>query len=213
MMCKYCDEETGLSGGAQANHVAWCHLNPNRKTRAAALEKVRVARVGKPGTNQYIKALREGRSIEISQETRDKIAKAGLGRAHSEETKKQLSEKRRAWLKEHPESHPWKKNNKFKSIPCEHLKEVLKDRGMTFSEEYQPIPDRAFSVDIAFIDKKIAVEVNGEQHYNRDGSLKKYYQDRHDLIVKSGWTVLEFHYARCYGPHIDETISTIKRLL
>ena len=44
----------------------------------------------------------------------------------SKETRQKISEKRKAYLKAHPDEHPWKRNNKFKSIPCEHLKEILK---------------------------------------------------------------------------------------
>ena len=212
-MCKYCNEETGLSGGAQSNHVAWCHLNPKRQERAKALEKARAARAGKPGTNRHTKALKEGKTVKVSQETRDKISKAGLGRTHSPEMKQHLSEKRKEWLRLHPEDHPWKKSERFKSVPCEALKNLLRSEGFIFDEEYSPIPNRAFSVDIAFPSQKLAIEVNGEQHYNRDGTLRKYYQERHDLIVKFGWLVIELHYAKCYGSHLVETISLIKKYL
>ena len=43
-------------------------------------------------------------------------------RKHSEESKKLISEKRIEWLKNNPDKHPWKKNTKFISIPCEILK-------------------------------------------------------------------------------------------
>ena len=29
---------------------------------------------------------------------------------------------------------------------------------------------------------RIGIEINGNQHYERNGKLKKYYQDRHDHI-------------------------------
>lgn len=213
MVCKYCNIETNLLGGAHSNHVSWCHSNPKREERAKALEKVRAARLGKPGTNQYIKAKREGRTVEISQEVREKISKAGTGRLHSEETKRQLSEMRKKWLKDHPEEHPWKRREKFQSIPCNHLKNCLRDEGLTFEEEYSPIQDRAYSLDIAFPTNKLAIEINGEQHYDRKGNLKPYYQERHNLIVDSGWTVLEVHYARCFGTYLSETIALIKSYL
>lgn len=127
--------------------------------------------------------------------------------------KKHLSEKRKEWLKSHPDDHPWKRSDRFKSAPCEALKQRLREEGIAFEEEHSPISDRAFSVDIAFPDQKVAIEVNGEQHYNRDGTLRKYYQERHDLIAKSGWTVIELHYAKCYGSHLTETLTSIKKWL
>ena len=61
-----------------------------------------------------------------------------------------------------------------------------------------------FSIDIAFPDIKFGIEVNGNQHYNSDGTLKPYYKERHDLIEKSGWILLELHYSSCY---IDDILE------
>ncbi|MDY5668732.1 MAG: hypothetical protein SPK43_05840 [Candidatus Onthovivens sp.] len=58
--------------------------------------------------------------------------------------------------------------------------------GINFIEEYCPFIDSAISVDIAFPDIKIGIEINGNQHYNRDGSLKDYYQKRHDKLEEAG---------------------------
>lgn len=119
---------------------------------------------------------------------------------HSEETKLLLSKKRKEWLKNNPDKHPWRNKDKFKSIPCEKVKEFLKRMKIEFIEEFQPmIEDRTFSIDIAMPDKLIALEINGNQHYERDGSLKLYYQQRHDLLEKHGWDVYEIHYSACFN--------------
>ena len=210
MICKYCNVETALSGLAHFNkHVKWCDVNPKK---IDALEKLRESRPGginHPGENQYTKAAKEGRRIEVSHETRKKLSNAGKGKVHSHETKFLLSDQRKKWLKDNPDLHPWKRHDKFRSVPCEVLKTALREVGIQFQEEYTPLEDRAFSVDIAFPDQKLAVEVNGEQHYNRDGSLRSDYRDRHELIEKSGWHVLELHYAKCYEPHLDETLKLV----
>ncbi len=118
----------------------------------------------------------------------------------SEETKKAISEKRKEWLKNNPERHPWRNRNKFKSEPCEKAKEFLTKLGLSFISEYQPeIEGRYFSVDIALPDKMIALEVNGNQHYERDGRLKPYYQERHELLEAAGWNVFEIHYSACFN--------------
>jgi very-short-patch-repair endonuclease len=119
-------------------------------------------------------------------------------RVVSEETKIKISKGRKNWLKQNPEKHPWRKSNKFKSIPCENVKSFLRECGIEFLEEYQPIEDRYFSIDIAIPSKMIALEINGNQHYEKDGSLKEYYQIRHDLLVSSGWRILEIHYSLCF---------------
>lgn len=121
-------------------------------------------------------------------------------RTHSEKTKIAISEKRKKWLAENPEKHPWKRNDKLKSEPCERVKEFLTKLGIFFVSEFTPeINGRFFSIDIALPDKKIALEINGNQHYNRDGSLKPYYQERHNLLTNAGWTVFEVHYSVCFN--------------
>lgn len=113
---------------------------------------------------------------------------------------KKISESRKLYLKNNPDSHVWKRKEKFKSKPCEYFKKMLRENNIEFIEEYSPLIDegRMFSVDIAFPDKKIAVEINGNQHYNRDGTLKAYYKERHDLITSKGWKVIEIPYNVVY---------------
>lgn len=123
-----------------------------------------------------------------------------------EETRKKLSESRKDFLSRNPEKHPWKNREKFISLPCEKFKEALRQRSIHFAEEFSPLPDRHYSCDIAWPDKKIAIEINGNQHYNRDGTLKDYYKERHQAISDAGWKVYEIHYTICYKPELIEKI-------
>lgn len=116
-----------------------------------------------------------------------------------ENWRKKVSEGRKKFLKENPELHPWKRKDKFKSKPCEVLKSYLSAKGLIFIEEWQPLEERFFSIDIAFPDIKLGIEVNGNQHYDREGKLNPYYQERHDLICAAGWTLIELHYVSCYN--------------
>lgn len=119
---------------------------------------------------------------------------------HTEESKRKISEKRKKWLAENPDKHPWKSSNKFKSKPCEKAKEFLKQMNIQFIGEYDPkINGRNFSIDIALPDKKIAIEINGNQHYEKTGELKPYYQKRQDLLEADGWTVYQVHYSACFN--------------
>ena len=119
-------------------------------------------------------------------------------RVHSLETKQNLSKIRKNFLIENPDKHHWRTKEKHKSEPCERVKEYLRSLNIVFVEEWQPLTNFAYSLDIAFPDFKLAIEINGNQHYNSDGSLKEYYQRRHDLIEQNGWTILELHYTVAY---------------
>lgn len=199
MKCKYCNKEIDLFGPKFSSHVKWCDDNPKKEIYLTKLEHARNKRKELPASNHYIKAAQEGREIKTSLETREKLSKAGKGRLHDDETKEIISNKRKKWLQENPELHPWKKSRKFISAPCEFFKQKLRSLGIEFEEEYSPIEGRYFSIDIAFPQKKIGIEINGEQHYKRTGELKEYYKKRHELIENAGWTLLELHYSSCYN--------------
>lgn len=124
---------------------------------------------------------------------------------HTEETRKLLSEKRKKWLAENPEKHVWKRHSKFKSVPCERLKEILMTKGMVFVEEYTPRGIN-YSIDIAFPDKLIGIEVNGNQHYERDGRLKDYYAQRQTKLESMGWKIVQLPYSMCF---FESTIQPI----
>lgn len=120
----------------------------------------------------------------------------------TDKDRKESSEKRKAWLKNNPEKHPWRKSDKFRSVPCELLKEKLRESNISFFEEVLVSEEINYSVDILIPSKNLVIEVNGNQHYNPDGTLKEYYQNRHDFIKSLGWEILELHYSLVYDPNI-----------
>lgn len=120
-------------------------------------------------------------------------------RIHTKETIELMSTLKIKFLKENPDRHPWKKSSKFRSAPCEKFKSFLISNNINFIGEYQPLDDKFYNIDISFPDKKIGIEINGNQHYNRDGSLKQYYKKRHDEIENAGWKLFEIHYSKVYN--------------
>lgn len=137
-----------------------------------------------------------------------------LNRKKSKLTKEEISEKlskavSKFWS-ENPDKHPWKKNTKFKSVPCINFKKILSEMGIQFIEEYTISDDRLFSVDIALPQHKISIEINGNQHYEKDGTLKEYYKNRHNFIESLGWKIYELHYSICFNDEvIKKTINNI----
>lgn len=122
------------------------------------------------------------------------------GHKWSEEDKKLISERRKKFLKENPDKHPWRKNSKFVSKPCEDFKNFLKSKNYKFEEEVRVVQDRNYSVDICFPDLMLIFEINGNQHYDLDSmQLKPYYQERHDIISALGWTIIEIPYNQSYN--------------
>ena len=185
-ICKYCGRKIG-NNGCLILHERRCLNNPNRLiSKTQAIKDERNLRRDENGKLKY------------------------KSHKHTEETKKILSEKRKQWLLEHKDQHVWRRDSKFLSEPCENLKQYLKDKGINFVEEYEPFDDINYCLDIAWPDEKIAIEVNGNQHYNQDGSLSKYYQKRHNLFIKRGWKIFEIHYTKCYNININDFNDILK---
>ena len=128
---------------------------------------------------------------------------------HSEQTKQKISQIRKQYIKQHPESFAWRNADKFKSKPCENLKQFLKNNGINFYQEYKNVQEfngRNYAIDIAFPNQKIAIEVNGTQHYNRDGTLTPYFQQRHDILQKAGWRVQQIPYNKAYKQEVRQSL-------
>lgn len=135
---------------------------------------------------------------------------------HSEESKRKLSEKRKKYLKENPKSHSWSKFHDKETEPEKRLAEYLTKLNKFQVHRWYNIPEseKFFEIDFAIPELKIAIEVNGEQHYNRDGSLADYYKKRDDYIKSLGWKTLQIHYVLCFKEDklneiFNELISSI----
>lgn len=187
--CKHCDLEFDLSPHKKANHIRWCEKNPSRKRRKVK-KCEKCDKDAKP------------RSLYCKD--------CGGFRKHTSEAKKIISDKRKVWLKENPDKHVWKRHSKFKSVPCEKLKEFILSKNIKFLPEFTPLIDRSFAVDIAFPEKMVCLEINGNQHYDAIGKLKPYYQEKHDLITAAGWKIIEIHYSLCFkSEYISSLLDTI----
>lgn len=188
--CPYCKMSL-KNVSNNGNHVRWCSLNPK------VIARKKVKRYCSLCHKEIISEKKRTRCDECKHK-------------HTEHTKQQMSKKRSEWLRKNPDKHPWRKKEKFISIPCEKFKKYLDSIGLKYISEYNTYSEtkRNFSIDIAFPDIKVGIEINGNQHYNKDGSLKDYYQIRHNIIESHGWKLLEIHYSDCFN--IESVQNIIK---
>ena len=185
-ICSYCGKEIG-NHGCLILHEKYCKNNPNRiisKTQSIREER---------DSRRDINGILRKKGHELSEETKQKISKS-----------------RKEWLIKNKDKHIWKHNLKFLSIPCENLKAYFRDKKIEFVEEYTPYKDINYCIDIAWPDEKIGIEVNGNQHYNNDGSLKPYYKHRHDILEERGWQIFEVHYTKCYSINVKSFEDILK---
>lgn len=196
-ICPKCNKEINVNNFAnKANHIRWCDTSIEAKIDTYDWKMYQ------DEYNKLHSWVKVAKKVHKCRQVMEVGVKKGFLKTHkpfhTEETKKHISEIRKQYLKDHPETHCWKSNNKFKSEPCEKFKKILKNKNIYFVEEYQPLEDRFFSIDIAFPNDKIGIEINGNQHYDREGNLKQYYMERHQLIENSGWKLYEIPYFKVY---------------
>lgn len=148
--------------------------------------------------NYIINSYKEGSSIcEISRTIKKSRTFVSNVLLRNKIERRSLSESRKLFLKNHPESHSWRRIGKLKSKPCESFKQILKNEGIDFIEEFSDF-DRFYSIDIAFPKMKIGFEINGNQHYDENWQLKEYYKNRSSYLEGIGWKIYQIHYSICF---------------
>ena len=110
---------------------------------------------------------------------------------HTEETKQRIREIRLAYMKEHPENTAWRKRNK-PSYPEKCFIKFLEENGYSkkhlIEREKSVFP---YYIDFAFINEKIAIEIDGSQHINDQNRIERD-EDKNNILINNGWTVLRF---------------------
>lgn len=193
-VCPFCRIDlTNINTGA---HIRWCKLNPKREEY---IKKIKERGVKQMLTPQARKKAIEG--IKLAHKNgKYKNKKITKKWHHTKKTKQLLSEKRKSYLMKNKEKHNWSLYKNKESKPEKLFREVISTFDKEIIQYYIPHEnDRFFELDFADVKNKIGFEINGNQHYNKNGELRKYYLDRHNYFERKGWKIIEIHYLNCYN--------------
>lgn len=223
-ICKYCKKEFD-SKQKLAGHVTFCKHNPNYLDNINKLKENRkninynnfknnnkqyiCKYCGKIINNKGCLVLHERSCINnpnrIITEKQLKLKEQKQNKQPkklSEEHKRKIKESLIKWRKLNYEK--FLQYSRQKSQCCENFKKMLKLKNINFIEEYSPfIPNKLYSLDIAFPDIKIGIEINGSQHYNKDGSLNQYTLEKQKYFEDRGWKIFQIFYKLCYNINIE----------
>ena len=108
---------------------------------------------------------------------------------HDEAYKEKMRKFRLRYMKEHPEKTAWRKRNE-PSYPEKCFIKFLEDNGYDkkycIEREYPVFP---YYIDFAFVDLKVAVEIDGSQHVLDEERITRD-EDKDKTLTSTGWKVL-----------------------
>lgn len=108
---------------------------------------------------------------------------------HDDSYKEKMREYRLEFMKKHPEETAWRKRNE-PSYPekcfINFLIENGYDKKYRIEREYSVFP---YYIDFAFVDAKVAVEIDGSQHI-LDKERVARDEDKDKILTSNGWKVL-----------------------
>jgi very-short-patch-repair endonuclease len=201
--------------------VAW---NKGKKNRISeeGLERLRESRKRFTGENHP----RYG--VKLSEETKNKISEANknynknnkaiwLGKHHTEESKKKIGEKSKG--KKHSEEFKEKQRQRLLngqavmmnkcitklSKPELKLREIVKLLYPNCEFQYKVFN---YSLDIALIEKKIAIEYDGWYHFDSKESIERHNR-RQKQIEEQGWKFLRYNIFQPF-PDKEKVINDIQ---
>ena len=209
LYCKFCNKIC-INLNSLRNHERLCPKNPNRNHKWVK---------GRTGWSKGKTAENDPR-IRMQVETYKSRMKDGsikpshLGKHLSKEHREALSE---ALKKAHAEGRAhnigesrWKNEHSF---PEKWLIRVLKNEfGLEENRDYRTeLPFHRFSLDFAWPERKICIEVDGEQH-NTDHCqiIRDLEKDR--LLLEENWSELRIPWKECYSDP-KKWIQKVRELL
>lgn len=213
MKCEYCSKELKNKGG-YVRHIKTCKKVQKIKSEVIKLyteDSLNIGKLSKRyniGKNAIIKILGdEKRTSSESAKIAHKLYPEKY--KHSEESKQKMRIKRLEYMRKNPEKTAWRKSNI--SYPEKiFLKEIIKlgwNKNHLIVREYSFFP---YFIDFAFINEKVAVEIDGSQHLlnERKDSDKR----KDDLLIEKGWRIIRIK-AKDINLNLDESISKIKEFI
>lgn len=129
---------------------------------------------------------------------------------HTVEDKKKISISRIKYLKENPSQVPYLLNHSSReSYPEKYFNQILDKEGIKYDREYQV---GLYSLDFALLDKKIALEIDGEQHYV-DNRIVQSDIKRTNILEELGWSIIRVRWSHYKKLDQEERTKYIDQLL
>lgn len=122
----------------------------------------------------------------------DKLSKLRKGVSHTEESKKKISDSRKDYLKNNPDKVPYLLNHsRNESYPELYFTDVFNKNNVDITKFYRIA---LYELDFCILDKKIDIEIDGEQHY-LDVKIIESDKRRNKYLEELGWDIIRIRWA------------------
>lgn len=212
--CEFCNKKYNSKRDRDSlrnlnKHIKHCLLNPNKvnyKCKYCEYEDDNYYRLG----SHVIDCISNPKYYEIKL---SKIENGKISRPHSQETKDKLSHIRKKYLLENPDKVPYLLNHSSKeSYPEKYFTELFEKENINVVKHYRI---GLYQLDFCILDKKIDIEIDGNQHYTDpkivESDIKRTY-----YLESNGWDVIRINWSEYSKMSFDDRsiyIDNIKRYI
>lgn len=212
LICQYCGRECKNLNSLR-NHERLCKENPNHQESPLLKhnEKIRSGeRVAwNKGLTKDDERIRHNiESHKYNLET-GKTKPSWLGKHHTEETKQKLSIAQTNYLIKN-NLNRWSNGHSHKRSYAENY---FYDILSKYCIEQYSLEGTPYRIDFANIKNKIAIEIDGEQHYNLNGELIEHDKIRDKNLLKLGWQTIRIRWSNFKKLTNEEKEKFIENLI
>lgn len=188
LVCQFCGKEL-KNRNSLCNHERMCKQNPNHQISNFVAYNKMIKQNGSTAWNAGLTAKTDERVRKQSQTLKkwhETHESSLTGRKHTDEEKLKIGVGVKDFLVKHPDMVPYLRNHSsVESYPEKYFKELFTLEGLHLVYHYRI---HTYELDFCDIDKKIDIEIDGEQHYV-DARIIESDKRRNEYLKALGWTI------------------------
>lgn len=210
-ICRFCDKEC-KNANALKNHERLCKENPNRQESSFVKHNEKIRNGERVAWNKG-KTKESDEGIRNNIESRKRNIESGktvlywTGKHLSDEHKKKLSDAQTNYLISNGLNRWSNAHSSERTYPEKFFGIILKD----ICVEQYVIKGLPYKIDFADVENKIAIEIDGEQHYNGD-ELCEHDKIRDKKLEEFGWKTIRVRWSHFQKLSEEERKEFIKDL-
>lgn len=219
--CQYCGK-TCKNRNSLCNHERLCMSNPNRQifqnnttsnlTEFNSKRKAGIVSSWNKGLTKETdeRVAKNAEAIQIYYENNPGAFK---GKHHTKESRELISKRRKDFLEANPNMVPYLLNHASKeSYPETYFKELFANNSINLVYHHRV---HIYELDFCDVDRKIDIEIDGEQHY-LDKRIVESNKRRTEYLENLGWKIYRVRWADYCAMNYEEKskiVADIKALL